>query len=407
MAEINEGSILNLLQKVIQKKLEDRVPAYTPLLTLLKRNAGTVMFNNEFHITETTDGFSNIGQYKVGSELVGGDTRDAQFKIQAKNLYAPVVVDDKTLQMLTKVPEGAIASFSSSKLSHMEKGISNEMNRTFFGNSLGVIARADGTGSGATTLVVQGWDVDNSDISGSKYIQIGDYIKIGAAATAHLVTAKAGNSLTIAPAATWTDNAVITKISKDAVAVDEMQGLTGLVVNTGTVQNVNLANYENLQAQVDASAHTFAADGDHPMTLAWLETNPYRSTQETAVFMNKTAFAAYGKTLTALKRTAKTDEVVYGGVKYKDIAKYLALDWQGGKVFYDQDCPTKSVFIIEPESFTIGDMGGGVKFSSALGSTVWERVTGRTPKYEAVMRFYGNLIVKNPAANAVCSNYSA
>jgi len=48
-----------------------------------------------------------------------------------------------------------------------------------------------------------------------------------------------------------------------------------------------------------------------------------------------------------------------------------------------------------------------VKFASALGSSVWNRTSGVTPKYDAVMRYYGNLIVKNPAANAVCSNYGA
>lgn len=403
---IQESTILNLLQKVIQKKLENRVPAYTPLLTLLKRNKGVVMYNNEFYVTEVTDGFSNIGQFPVGAALNGGDTQDAQFKITSKNLYAPVEVEDKTLQMLANVPEGAIADFSSSKVAFMEKGISREFNRTYFGDGSGKIARADGSGGTATSLTVQGWDVDSSDISGARHIRVGDYISVGGSG-ATKVTAKSGNTLTLGTAISWDDEDAVVKISSDAKAAEEMAGLGSLVVASGTVQNVDISAYENLQATVDASAHTFSSDKDHYMNIAWLETEEHREGNEIAVFMNKTNFAAYGKMLTAIKQTANSSEVIYGGVKTEDINSYLALNWQGGKVFYDPDCPTKKVYIIEPSSFTIGDLGGGVKFASALGSSVWNRTSGVTPKYDAVMRYYGNLIVKNPAANAVCSNYGA
>lgn len=406
MSTINEAGILNLLQKVISKKLEDRVPNYTPLLALLKRNKGVVMQNADFYITETTDGFSGIGQYAIGSTLEGGDTKDAQFKASAKNTYATIKVDDRTLQIMKNVPEGAIASFASSKIAHMERGISNEFNRTFFGDSTGDLARADGAGSSATSITVQGWDVDSSDISGGRYIKVGDYIKIGSGASVQ-VTAKAGLVLTIAAARTWSDNDVIIKTSPDGASAEEMSGLGNLVANTGTVQNVNLANYPALQSVVDATAHTFAADSDGPMNAAWLQTLEHREGSEVVVTMNRTAFAAYGKTLTALKKTANTSESIYGGVKYSDYNKFVSLDWQGGKVFYDPDCPTKRVYILEPSAFTIGDLGGGVKFSSALDSNVWMRVTGQTPVYEAIMRFYGQLIVKNPAANAVCTAYSA
>lgn len=403
---IQESTILNLLQKVIQKKLENRVPDYNALLTLLKRNKGVVMYNNEFYITEVTDGFSNIGQFPVGAALTGGDTQDAQFKVTSKNLYAPIEVEDKTLQMLANVPEGAIADFSSSKVAFMEKGISREFNRTYFGDGTGVIARANGSGGSATALTVQGWDTDNSDVSGGRHIRVGDYISVGGS-DATQVTAKAGNALTLGTAISWDDEDTIVKMSSDGDAAEEMAGLGSLVVNTGTVQNVNIANYENLQATVDASAHSFATDKDHYMNLAWLETEEHREGNEIAVFMNKTNFAAYGKMLTSIKQTAKSDEMIYGGVNTDKINKYLALIWQGGKVFYEPDCPTKKVYIIEPSSFTIGDLGGGVKFASALGSSVWNRTSGVTPKYDAVMRYYGNLIVKNPAANAVCSNYGA
>ncbi len=403
---INESAILNLLQKVIQKKMENRVPDYTPLLALLKRNKGVTMANNDFYITEVTDGFSNIGQFPIGATLTGGDTQDAQFKASAKNLYAPVQVEDKTLKMLSNVPTGAIADFTSSKIAFMEKGISREFNRTYFGDGSGIVARANGAGTAVTTLVVQGYDVDGSDISGGRFIRKGDYIKVGSSAAVQ-VTAKAGETLTLSSAITWLDEDTITKASADGGSVDEMAGLASLVVNTGTVQGVNIANYENLQATVDNSAYSFATDKDDPMNLAWLDTEEHREGNETAVFMNKTNFAAYGKTLTALKRTANTNEVVYGGVKSEKINGFRNLEWQGAKVFFEPDCPTKKVFIIEPSSLTIGDLGGGVKFASALGSTVWNRTSNITPQYDAVMRYYGNLIVKNLAANAVCNNYTA
>jgi len=403
---INEAGILNLLQKVISKTLEDRVPNYTPLLTLLKRNKGVVMQNSDFYITETTEGFSGIGQYAVGSTLEGGDTQDVQFKASAKNLFATVKVDDRTLQILKHTPAGAIADFTSSKIAQMEKGISNEFNRTFFGDGTGKVARADGAGTTTATLVVQGLDVDGSDLSGARYIQVGDYIKVGSSASVK-VTAKAGLTLTLAATRSWSDNDTIIKTSADGGATSEMAGLGNLVAATGTVQNVDLSQSRSIQAVVDSATYSWATHGDAALNTAWIQTLEYREGRETAIFMNRTNFAGYGKTLTALKKTANTSEKVFGGVKYEDINKFVSLEFQGSTVFYDPDCPTKVVFMIEPQAFTIGDMGGGVKFATAQDTTVWNRISGTTPTYEAVMRFYGNLICKNFAANAKLTGYGA
>jgi len=80
----------------------------------------------------------------------------------------------------------------------------------------------------------------------------------------------------------------------------------------------------------------------------------------------------------------------------------------GGKVYMDIDCHTSKWYNLDPEAWTIGDMGGGVKFSTSPdGKGVWSRITGYTPQYESTLRFYGNIIVKHPRSNAKLTGMTA
>jgi hypothetical protein len=79
-----------------------------------------------------------------------------------------------------------------------------------------------------------------------------------------------------------------------------------------------------------------------------------------------------------------------------------------GKTYLDIDTWTNHWFNLDPESMTIGDLGGGVKFSTAPDRTQkWSRVNSLVPSFEATLRFYGNLIMKNPKANAVLTGLTA
>lgn len=363
------------------------------------------MANNKFYMTTVIGGHSGVGQYPLDDTLNHGESSDIQPYEEAKNLYSSIEVHDKTLIAMSKVPKGAIADFAKRYLKQQEKAIANEMERTWCGNSTGAIARADGTGSSSTALTVQGWDTDSSDIHGAEYIEVGDYIKIGSNSP-NLVSAVSGTSVTLTTAQTWSDEDDIVKATS-TTAMDEMNGLGGLVLATGTIHNIAIAGYRNWQSSVDATSHSFASDGDSPMNLAHIPTWKYREGNAPLVLMNKTNFNAYGKTLTALKKTARTSEFIFGGQKYKQLDGYNHLDWQGGVAMYNPHIPTSRVYMIDPLTFSIGDMGGGVKFASEMGSSVWQRVADKTPRYQSVLRFYGNLLTLSPAANAVCTNYGA
>jgi len=401
------SDVLNLLQKSIDKKIADNVPQTTPLLTLLKRNSGVeILANNSFYVTEWVGQFSNVGQFATGSQLTGGKADNVQITVSAKDLYADVQVHEKTVEAMAKVSEGSLIDFVKGYTDRMEIAVGREMNRTFNGDGSGKIARANGSGSSSTALTVKALDADTSDIDGSAYIQPGDYIKIGSG-NAVQVSAVAGNSITLASARSWTDEDSVLKASADGAAASEMQGLKGLIVNTGTVQNVNVANYVNLQAYVDTASHSIASVGEAPMQKAFLKTVAHRVGSLIGV-ANLTVFNAWASKLTALKQTANTSEVIKGGINLQGEVQMPYLDFMGGKVYMDIDTWTNHWFNLDPSSITIGDLGGGVKFSVAPdGKGVWSRVTGYTPQYEATLRFYGELIMKRPKANSVCTNLGA
>ena len=401
------SDVLNLLQKSIDKKIADNVPQTTPLLTLLKRNSGVeILANNTFYVTEWVGQFSNVGQFATGSQLTGGKADTAQITVTAKDLYADVQVHEKTVESMAKVSEGALIDFTKGYTDRMEIAVGREMNRTFNGNQGGKIARANGSGSSSTALTVQALDADTSDIDGSAYIQVGDYIKVGSG-NAVAVTAVAGNAVTLASARSWSDEDSVLKASADGAAATEMQGVKGLIVNTGTVQNVNVANYINLQAYVDTASQSIASLGESPMQKAYLKTVSHR-TGKLIGLANLTVFNAWASKLTALKQTANTSEIIKGGLVLSGEMEMPYLDFMGGQVFMDIDTWTNHWFNLDPKSLTIGDLGGGVKFSVAPdGKGVWSRVTGYTPQYEATLRFYGELIMKRPKANSVCTALTA
>jgi len=401
------SDVLNLLQKSIDKKIADNVPQTTPLLTLLKRNSGVeILANNSFYVTEWVGQFSNVGQFATGSQLTGGKADNVQITVSAKDLYADVQVHEKTVEAMAKVSEGSLIDFTKGYTDRMEIAIGREMNRTFNGNAAGKIARANGSASSSTALTVQALDADTSDIDGSAYIQVGDYIKVGSG-DAVAVTAVAGNSITLASARAWSDEDSVVKASADGAAATEMQGLKGLIVNTGTIQNVNVANYVNLQAYVDSASQSIASVGEAPMQKAYLKTVSHRTGKVLGI-ANLTVFNAWASKLTALKQTANTSEIIKGGFQLSGDVQMPFLDFMGGQIYMDIDSWTNHFFALDARSMTIGDLGGGVKFSVAPdGKGVWSRVTGYTPQYEATLRFYGELIMKRPKANAVCSALTA
>lgn len=401
------SDVLNLLHKSIDKKIADNVPHTTPLLKILKRNSGVeIMANNSFYVTEWVGQFSNVGQFATGSQLTGGKADNVQITVSAKDLYADVTVHEKTIEAMAKVGTGSLIDFVKGYTDRMELAVGREMNRTFNGNQGGKIARANGDGSTSAALTVKPLDADTSDIDATAYIEPGDYIKIGSNPAVQ-VSSVAGNVVTLASAQSWSDGDAVIKASSDGASVVEMQGLKGLIVNTGTIQGVNVANYPNLQPYIDSTSQSIATVGEKPMQKAYLKTIAYR-TGKLLGLANLTVFNAWASILTALKKTANTSETIKGGIRLSGETDMPYLDFMGGQIYMDIDTWTNHWFNLDPKSLTIGDLGGGVKFSGGPdGKSVWTRKSGYTPQHEATLRFYGELILKRPRANAICTGLTS
>jgi hypothetical protein len=164
-----------------------------------------------------------------------------------------------------------------------------------------------------------------------------------------------------------------------------------------------------LQAYVDAATHSIASVKEAPMQKAFLKTIGRKVSKKMIGLANLTVFDAWASVLTSLKQTANTQENISGGINLQgDVMEMPYLNFMGGKVYMDIDTYTGHWFNLDPASMTIGDMGGGVKFSQdPNGGGVWSRKQGYTPEYESTLRFYGNLIVKNPRANSLLTGLTA
>jgi hypothetical protein len=170
----------------------------------------------------------------------------------------------------------------------------------------------------------------------------------------------------------------------DGAVAQEPMGADGLIVSTGSVQNITVNNWWKA-AQVEATSEALS---EAKMIAAYLKAKEYGDPR--FAFLNQSLWKKYGTLLTSLKKTADLKEVLSGGWK--------GLDFMGGNasVMLDYDCPDGKVFFIDPDSMTIAQLTP-ISFIDR-GEGVLRRVDYAA--WQGVLRWYGNLCIKNMAANS-------
>jgi hypothetical protein len=381
-------NIANVLKKVIAPAIQEVLPQETIWFDMLKTNSGvTPMANNTFYISIRSGRHSGIASVAEGATLPSGKPSWSQANVTAKYVFGTFDITDQVIES-AKSSVGSLVNYLMENTKSLKVDFARELNRIFWGAGDEVIAKVhnDDAHTGTTLTVAPIlYPAINSDIPATKYLSAGMKILIGSDVDT-IVSVDSDTQVTLTTGASRTDGENIKKADGDDAAVDEPMGIDGLLVSSGTIQGIDTAASPWFTpAQIETTAEALS---EAKMIAAYVKAREFGDPK--FVFMNAGLWKKYGTLLTSLKKTSDLKEVLSGGWK--------GLDFMGGNasVVLDYDCPDGKVFFIDPDSLTLAQLTP-ISFIDR-GDGLLRRVNYAA--WQGVLRWYGNLCIKNPKANA-------
>lgn len=377
-------NISNVLKKVIAPAIQEVLPKETIWYDMLKTNAGvTPMANNTFYVSIRSGRHSGIAGIAEGATLPSGKPAFSQANVSAKWIFGTFDITDQVIES-AKNSSGTLVNYLMEQTKALKVDFARELNRMFWGDGNGYLCKvAAGDATTGTTLTLVAESVVNTDITATKYLSAGMKIYCNGD-TDTIASVDSDTQVTLTTGFTRVAGEHIQKADGDGAAAQETQGADGLIVSTGTIQGIAVNNWWKA-AQIETTSEALS---EAKMVAAYLKAKEYGDPR--FVFMNQTLYKKYGTLLTSLKQTANLHEVLSGGWK--------GLDFMGGNasVMLDYDTPDGKVFFIDPDALTIAQLTP-ISFIDR-GEGVLRRVDYAA--WQGVLRWYGNLCIKNMAANA-------
>jgi hypothetical protein len=407
------SDVSNALKKVLLPYIQDNFDKEHLLLDNIKK--GDVQsINNTFYApirTSRHGGITNLAN--DGSTLVNGSSSIGQASVNTKIVTGTFDISDLVIKA-TKSNELAVESLLTQQASTLADDFAKGLNRQYYSDGVGVVAQVAGSTSGSVFTVAtpnssldDGRSIDwygtvNNDIAAAKYIQPGNYIGVGSAASGSAIVLSVSHSANGATG-TITTSGDSTPTANDPVYIvdgayagagtSEIQGVrAALSSSSGTSQYAGVARSTpgwTPQLGTAAQALTLAEMTDK--YLAALEFS--KMSDRFVILMNKTLYSKYGKILSALRRTVNETELIGG---------FAGLEFVGGRgkigVFLDFDVPDGEVVIINLDTWVCCQVSPMEWLEDpSTGSLVRrpDRIT-----YQATMVWYTNLMCLAPGANA-------
>uniref|UniRef100_A0A7V3JAF7 Phage major capsid protein n=1 Tax=candidate division CPR3 bacterium TaxID=2268181 RepID=A0A7V3JAF7_UNCC3 len=395
---ITISDISNILQKIIAPRIEEQLPTETIWYDMLSRNSGvTPMANNTFYITLRTARHSGITAVTEGAKLASGKPSWSQANVPAKYVFGTFDISDQAIESAKGDP-GALANILVEQSAALRTDFARELNRMFFFDGGGVLAKTAASASSSTTLTLVNWaglayNAANAAIMPTKWLAPGMNIRIGSV-SATIASVDSDSQVTLTAAKSWNAGDAVTKADGDGNATDEPMGARGIVDDgsvVATLQGISRSSYPWWKAYVDSAS---AALAESDIVNAYLKAKEYGNPR--FIFMNYLLFKKYGTLLTSYKKTVDTKEVLTGG--------WYGVDFAAGAgkvaVVLDYDCPDQEVYIIDPDSLTLAQLTPLTWLDR--GDGILRKVDYAT--WQGVLRWYGNLAVKCVKANAKMTN---
>lgn len=281
-----------------------------------------------------------------------------------------------------------------------------EMNRMMVTNSNGVIAYANGAVTSSNVFTVQTNTGATNEVAPTRHLQRGDVLLVGTAAqveagTAQTVTVSSVDSsvqFTSTTDETVSDEDIIVRADVYDIAgtsYNEIQSLTALINNTGTVQNINKATNAWFQSDVTGSvgALTLAALDDLVARVEEYAVDP------SALFFlgNQKQWSRYAALLQANRRFSHSQRSEFDG-QLAGGAKGLSVYTPSGEIPFIKDNSVTDgvIYLIDPNGLAWMNFR---EFGPADDALVKDGFPGQrkagTLQYEFALWIGGNLAQTN------------
>ena len=403
------------LKEVLLPYIRDNFPKDKILVDQLKRNAGVSFINDEFIAPVRTSRHGGVAFLaNDGSNIISSNGASfSRGTVSVKVLTGAFDISRLTMEA-TESSKGAVKSALQEQAETLSSDFGRQVNRTLYGDGIGVIAQAretggsvgvgtiaveaTGSGTGTDDGRVQDWyGTVNGDISPTKYFAPSQIIGVGTGGAADgTVLSVTGTSIVSgAPTAivTAASDAIYLQDGSGAGAgTNEFTGIkAALSSSTGTSTYAGLARNTTGWTPAFGSASEALTLGR--MEQSYLSAREYGRAGDTYIILvNKTLFRKYGDILVAMRRTVDKADLL-GGFKGLEFA---AGDGNVG-VFLDYDVPDGAVLILNLDTWTICQVGD-LSWDDEPSAGGMLRLQN-TLTYQAVMHWFANVICLAPAAN--------
>ena len=404
------SDVSNALKKVLLPYIQDNFDKEHILLDNIKR--GDVQFiNNNFYAPVRTSrhgGVTNLAN--DGSTLVSGSSSIGQANVATKIVTGTFDISDLVIKA-TRTKEGAVESLLTQQASSLADDFAKGVNRQYYSDGVGVVAQVQSSTSatvfvatvvkGTGTAVDDGRVLDtygtvNGDISPTKYLQPGNYIGVGSAASGSaIILSIAGGSVTTSgdPTAVANDPVYVVDGAYAGAGTSEIQGVrAALSSSSGTSQYAGIARSSaGWTPQLGTTSQALTLGEMTDKYIAALEYS--KMSDRFVILMNRTLYSKYGKILTAMRRAVNETELIGG---------FSGLEFVAGRgkvgVFLDFDVPDGEVEIINLDTWVSCQVDPMEWLEDPNSGSLVRRVDRIT--YQATMVWYTNLMCLAPAANA-------
>jgi hypothetical protein len=386
---IQISAIDEILKKIIQPAIEDQLENKTLLLSQLRKNQETAdTINSKIYITVRYSRNAGIKSIATGGALpTAGAQKYKQAYAAPKYTFGRFIVEDQALEA-AKNNVLALTNLLTSESDGLSTDMAKDLNRQLFGDGTGQLCLLKGAITAAQTTI-------QVDTPGSQFIYVDSLITVGAKA-AKKVTAVLSDTtvkFATAPGAT-ADNSVIRK----SASTSEMMGLKGIVDDGGIV-----ATLENITRSVNSWWSAITEETSAALTTTYMQ-GAYTAAEKydkpdfaVTTFSLRDKLAALMTSIRVINDTL-TLTGGFKGLAWNDIAVIADMDTTVGPnsvakqgYMYFLNLSSLSLETLAPLSWMERD-GQILKYVAGY------------PQYDAIMRYYGNLVTNNVRKNTALSN---
>jgi hypothetical protein len=367
MASVDLNAVAAVLKKDIAPAVSDAVKQEAVIYQIARKSFKPQKFvNNKFYVPvklALSAGFTSYGPTATPT-LNRGKIAPVEASFEIVQVAGSFTIDKPTLDS----GKGAVVDTLELQSEGVKDIIVRQLNFGLWRDG-GTLFYANGAGTSTTTLVIDSnRTVDNGDIDFAVYIPVGSNIKIGTNAVVAVNAHPAKNTLTIASAQSWADNATVVVVDGDNNAQTYLTGLLA-AIGTGTYAGINPATYQMWKSFVNSTQGALTLTD---VDLAHVEANQRGKVKYT--FVNKTLFRKFVNLLKANPQVQVTEKPVLNG-------GWVGVSYMGHEFILDYDIPDDVVMNISPDELSLGELspldflpGNDGTLFKAYGKTEWESI---------------------------------